>query len=401
MNKHQPEKDIIFETITTRIIQKFDSTEMRYMVPKYQPQTPQFQINKTELSKDLLEKMEEQIIWQEMVGHVSPETYTARLLLYIMCKRPIPLFSSKNTFRIKQLIKELDNQFSSPRIREEIINYFCNFKKAYWAFTKLARIWKIQHTPIRIQTDLYMNELDSNHKYTFKLIHPNGIYLFSLQNLARIIVDAITHQTGMFVEPLTIKNPYTNGLLSKCDLFNIYFSLIHNHMRIHEMMEKFFRCEFNVFEFRRKHENELRDFAIDQYAKTAGISELAQDVDDMLRTHKMTKNINIAKEFPQKILVNTMRPFLLIYLLERYSFSSMTRKYSAKQLDVMLKQFTEKNPNFGKRAPVELIPLGSNPFSQPHLNPVAKYITETVSHSNYCKLKYMETHIYDDDIFDK
>ena len=407
MNKIKPpESDIIFATITNRIIQKFDPNESRYILPKYHNPNyvNPFQINKTDFHQELWGKMEEIKAWQDMVGHISPDTYTARILLYMICKRPIPLFSSNNTFRIKQLIQELDNRFSSPKIREELVNHFCKFKQTYWAFTKLARIWKIRHTPIRIQTDLYMNELDPKNPRTFQLVHPNGIYLFSLQNLARIIVDAITHQSGMFVEPLTIKNPYTNGLLSKCDLVNIYLSLRNHHIRIPEMLEKFFRCEFNAFEFRRKHETELRDIAIDQYAKTASVSELAQDVDDMLRMHKMTKNIKIAPGFPQKILVETMRPFLSIYLLERYSFSSMTRKYSTKQLDTMLKQFAEKNPNYGKRMPVEFVaPPDSNPFSptQQHVKTETKYITETVSYANYCKSKYMETHIYDEDTFDR
>ena len=407
MNKIQPpENDTMFVSITNRIIQKFDPNESRYILPKYHNPNyvNPFQINKTDFHQELWGKMEEIKAWQDMVGHVSPDTYTARVLLYIMCKRPIPLFSSNNTFRIKQLIQELENKFSSPKIREELVNHFCKFKQTYWAFTKLARIWKIRRTPTRIQTDLYMNELDPKNSRTFQLVHPNGIYLFSLQNLARIIVDAITHQSGMFVEPLTIKNPYTNGLLSKCDLFNIYFSLRNNNIRVHEMLEKFFRCEFNAFEFRRKHETELRDIAIEQYAKTASISELAQDVDDMLRMHKMTKIIKIAQGFPQKILVETMRPFLIIYLLERYSFSSMTRKYSTKKLDVMLKQFIEKNPNYGKRMPVEFVaPPDSNPFSPTpqHVKTETKYITETVSYANYCKSKYMETHIYDEDTFDR
>jgi len=401
-----PEIDVIFQTIAKRIIQRFDSNESRYAIPRYQ--NPEdidlFQITTDGSTKELCEKIEEINIWKKIIERVSPEIYTSRLLLYVMCKRPIPLFSSKNTFRIKQLIKELDNRFSSPKIREELINHFCKFKQIYWAFTKLARIWKISKTPMRIQTDLYMNELDPKNPLTFQLVHPNGIYLFSLHNLARIVVDAITHQSGMFLEPLYIKNPYTNGLLSKCDLFNIYISLRTNHLRIHEMLEKFFRCEFNAFEFRRKHETELRDLAIDQYAKTANISELAQDVDDMLRLHKMSKKINIAKGFPQNVLVETMRPFLKIYLLERYSFSSMTRKYSAKQLDLKLKHFTENNPNYGKKMEVEFhVPLDSNPFSptQQYIKQPAKYITETISHANYCKLKYMETHIYDEDVFDR
>ena len=132
MNKIQPpEQDTIFVTITNRIIQKINPNESRYIMPKYHNPnyTDQFQINKTDFPQKLWEKMEEIKAWQDMVGHVSPDTYTARVLLYIMCKRPIPLFSSNNTFRIKQLIQELDNRFSSPKIREELINHFCKFKQ--------------------------------------------------------------------------------------------------------------------------------------------------------------------------------------------------------------------------------------------------------------------------------
>jgi hypothetical protein len=175
-------------------------------------------------------------------------------------------------------------------------------------------------------------------------------------------------------------------------------------MRIHEMLEKFFQCEFNIFEFRRKHETELRDLAINQYANTASISELAQDVDDMLRIHKMTKKINIAKGFPQKILVETMRPFLKIYLLERYSFSSMTRKYYSSHLNIELHNFAEKNPTYGKRIKPEFVaPPNSNPFSptQQYVKQPETYTTETIPHNSYCKSNYMKTHIYDEDTFDR
>ena len=299
--------------------------------------------------------------------------------------------------------RENTNQISILRLNDEkkLTDLYCKFKRVYWGFKKLARIWKIQRTPIRIQTDLYMNELDPSHKHTYRLVHENGIYLFSLQNLARIIVDAITHQSGMFVEPLTIKNPYTNDLLSKCDLINIYLSFRHNHLRVNEMFEKFFRCEFNIFEFHRKHETELRDIAIEQYAKTAADVDLAQDIDDMLRIHKLTKKMNIVPGFPRKELVSAMRPFLKIYLLERYSFYSMTRKYSAKKLDFELKRFIEKNPLFGRRI-ATVATETNNPFC---LTPnkicktEMKYITETTRYPRYSISNYMNTHIYDEDVF--
>ena len=399
------QKDKIYETIVYKIIQKINNKDHFNQENPQQKLKELFNIKTVSLSPELLEKIEEFECFRDLIQRVQqPEKYTAILLLYLNSKREVPLFISKNIFRIKQFIDETNNRFTTQIIREEYTNVYCQFKRTYWGFTKLAKIWKIRRTPIRIQTDLYMNELDPTHKHTYHLIHKNGIYLFSLHNLARIIVDAITHQSGMFVEPLTIKNPYTNDLLSKCDLINIYLTFRHHHLRINEMFEKFFQCEFNIFEFQMKHETELRDIAIEQHAKTAAYTDLAQDVDDMLRIHKMTKKMNISPGFPQKQLVDAMRPFLKIYLLERYSFSSMTRKYSAKKLDFELKRFMDNNPLFGRRVATFTKTNNKNIFfsAQP-LNQIAKqetkYITGTTEYPRYCISNYMNTHIYDEDVF--
>jgi hypothetical protein len=403
----QTTHDEIYETIVGRMIWVKPSSSQE---PKTTPSTPTFDIINPQISPDLSKKIEELKLWQDLYGKVSPETYTARILLYRNAKRPIPMFLSKNTFRIKHLMEEITNRFISPKIREELIHHFCKFKRTYWAFTLLARIWKVRKTPVRIQTDLYMNELDWSEPTTYLLVHPDGIYLFSLQNIARIIVDAITHQSGMFVAPLPIKNPYTNNLLFKCDLFNIYLSLRYYHIRIHEMLERFYRCEFNIFEFQRKYETELRDYAIEQYAKTASTSELAQDIDDMLRLHRTKHRIVISPGFPQKNLVDTMRPFLKTYLLKRYSFSSTTRKYSAKKLEQDLRQFAEKNPLYGRRNDdISHNNANRNPFAHfrqridetpPQLQE-SHYITNTKPYPNYCASNYMRTHIYNEETFDR
>ena len=250
-----------------------------------------------------------------------------------------------------------------------------------------------------------MNELDPKHSATFQLIQENGIYLFTFNNLVRIILEAITHQSEMFVEPLPIKNPYTNTIFSKTELFNIYFAMRLRNIRIHELVEKFFRCEFNIYEFRRIHETELRDIAIEQHAKTASYSDLLQDIDDMLRNHNMTKRIKICSGFPLSKLVDTMRPLLKLHLLEHYSFSSMTRKYAKARLHLDLNRFAEQNPLYGRKLAVGYrIPPNENPFSPQteYIQSEPSYVINTNPYrKRYCYIKYMETHIYKDDIFDR
>jgi hypothetical protein len=142
-----------------------------------------------------------------------------------------------------------------------------------------------------------------------------------------------------------------------------------------------------VFEFNRKYVSELRDFAIEQYVKSANVSELSQDFDDMLRMHKMTNKIVISPGFPKKQLVDTMRPLLRLYLFERYSFSSMTRNYSAKQLDCELRKFRKTNPLYGGQIKLD--------------NNECIYITEIKPYTGYCVSKYMQTHIYNEETFER
>lgn len=395
----------IYETIITKIIHQTDLENTQHMPPKYKNPNYQnpFKFVPSNYSPSILKIMEDSKKWSDIFGRVSAETFTARLILNKTIKIRACIFSSNRTNKLRQLISELDSGFMTPKIQNELIAHFCKFKKTYWAFTKLARIWKIRRTPIRIQTDLYMTELEINHPSTFQLIHPNGIYLFSLPNLARIIVDAITNQTGMFLEPLPIKNPYTNNLLSKSALYNIYLSMKLRNIKIPDFLEKFFKCEFNIYEFRRKHETELREFAIEQYAKNASISELLQDVTDMLMLHKMTNVIRVSPEFPPKVLVETMRPFLKLYLQERYSFSSMARKYAGRQVKMELKQFAKKNPDFGTRIPIQFRPpLNFNPFlpNQQYIANKTSYVTSTERHKEYCESWYLKTHVYEEETFE-
>jgi len=123
----------------------------------------------------------------------------------------------------------------------------------------------------------------------------------------------------------------------------------------------------------------------------------------MLMLHKMTNRIRISQGYPPSELVKTMRPFLKLYLLERYSFSSMTRKYAGKQVSMELRQFADKNPNFGTRIPIQFVPpLNYNPFSpnQQYIAKSGSFVTATESYKNYCESRYLTTHVYDDNTFE-
>ena len=358
-----------------------------------------FHLNRTDISDNVLKKIDEFNSWCIIKNNVPTDVFLARCILsWTINKTSAPFFYSKTFLQNKQFIEEINNRFLNTGVRTEFILHYCKMKRTYWGLKKLVKIWKKRKIPVRIQKDLYMTELDPNHSSTFQLLQDNGIYLFTFNDLVRIIVDAITHQNGMFVEPLPAKNPYTNGFLSKSDLFNIYFAMRFRNMRINHFFEKFFLCEFNIFEFRRRYETELRDFAIEQYVNTTSYSDLSQDIDDMLRRHIMSHKIIISQGFPKHKLVDTMRPFLKLYLLERYSFSSMTRTYSAKRLELELTNFIKNNPNYGRKTQVK----NTSPFSKECIRIDPSFVVDVNPYNtSFCYSKYMLTHIYNEDIFER
>lgn len=418
-------RDEIYITIIRRIISIYDPNENRYMPPRYKMRNPPlfspiqtalfgsetYKLHSVEPTSAEIEKREDEEsvrLWNNLYGRISPEEYAARSLIYATTKNNRPLFSTVNAFRIRTIVTTLNNIMLSPEIRDRFVFIYSKFQRTYRAFNCLARVWRIRHTPVRINTDLYMNEIDPKSPTTYYLINNQCIYYFTLHNLVRIIVDAITHQQGMFVEPLVAKNPYTNEPIKKIDLFNIYFRMKANNMKIPEFFEKFFLCEFNVFEFRRRHETLLRDNAIQQYVKNTSAAELYYDVNDMLSLHRMTKLIHPDVDYPRKNFVKTMMPFLKLYFAERYSLSSIERTYSGKRLKTLLKRFAMNNPLYGKKmltannTKPNPIHAQSNFATANHPAINTKSFHETVKYPfGYCSAHYMESHIYDETIFER
>ena len=62
-----------------------------------------------------------------------------------------------------------------------------------------------------------------NDKNEFCLFQENNKYLFTIQDLIKIIHNSIANTSNFFNNPLAIKNPYNNMLINKSTLYNIYF----------------------------------------------------------------------------------------------------------------------------------------------------------------------------------
>jgi len=276
--------------------------------------------------------------------------------------------------KIRQIVNVLKNPALSSLTISIFTTHYSKYKRIYNAFVRLSRIWKTKKYPIQVSNDLFLSPLSVSDTGTYILLQNKCQYYFSLRDLARTVVESITHSQGLFSLPLVIKNPYTNIPFSKTELFNIFLTMKERCLPIPLAFWRFFQYEFNIFEFRRRMEPELRSMAINNYVSTAPHMELYPDLCDMLFHHNVHTAIRPGREFSVRQWIDDMRPFLKLFFNELYSHNMNERINAHNELQYKLQLFAIKNRNYGRQTDVS-----TNRGSEP--------ITIT---------NYLQNHIYND-----
>ena len=248
----------------------------------------------------------------------------------------------------------LNNIFINEQIYEEALNYFNTIQKTYHAFSRLAYIYKYKKAKIIIDSDLIMNPINENDKFTFCLFQNNCKYLFNIHELIKIINNSIANSCNFFYNPIPIKNPYNNIILNKSTLYNIYFFIKMKTLINAEIFYYFFNTNFNLNNFVRDYQHVLRDFAVQTYLRNSSNDILYNDINDMLDSFNIffIKNDNkilIDDDFPIDKLIEAMKPYLKIYLESHYSLIYAIREKSKKYLMKQLVKFKKTNPLFGRK----------------------------------------------------
>jgi len=244
----------------------------------------------------------------------------------------------------------LDNSFYEKQLKEDIFQIFSKAQKTYYAFSKLARIYKINKYPFVVTDDLSMNTLDPKHKNTFMLIDNKSKYLFNLHELISIIETAIGNAPDFFSEPLPPLNPYNKQPFTLATLYNIYFKMKESSRLISILFHFFFLENFCSYKFSEYYEYYIRENAIKKYIFNSPYTVLHPHIFIMLETNVYTRHYKIHKDFPKEILVNIFRPFLFYYFIINYDIKGTSKIYNySRLLFNKLKQFYHYNKAFGRR----------------------------------------------------
>jgi hypothetical protein len=250
----------------------------------------------------------------------------------------------------------LTNIFLNSKQREQLLSIFSQSQKTYFAFVRLAYIYKFKKSHIVVEHDLTLNPLNISNKHCFCLLQNNSRYLFHVNDLINITNTALSNSPSFFADPLVLKNPYNNVPFNKSTLYNIYFFICNNTDVFSELLHLFFISNFNISLFTDNYEHIIREYAVKYFVKNSSDTILQRYIFDMLDEYNSQYNImfpywsiNIDIDFPKNKLVNIMRPYLLLYMRSHYSIIHTVRAFSKSRLKQKLDSLHSYNPSFGRK----------------------------------------------------
>ena len=258
--------------------------------------------------------------------------------------------------------KHVENPFYSCSQKHELWDIYMKTQQTYNGFRLLSRIWKLKHTSVKVNTDLYMNPILLKKGRSVSIYQNDSFYYFTIPDLINICNSSLMNSPDFFCEPYTPKNPYTNLPFSNGILYSIYDTIRYSNYRMSNLLHLYYLCNFDIDLFYHKHEAIIRDEHINNFIKTTNANDLYPYVREMLRKIAIPNQLNIDKDFPKDILSNIMRPFLKLYLIHSSSISNTEYRYRVYfELKYKLTKFQEYNPAFGRKV---FVKKPQQPFSR-------------------------------------
>jgi hypothetical protein len=247
--------------------------------------------------------------------------------------------------------KSISNIFFNEQDIEDCKRIFCKIQNVYFAFSRLARIAKFKYAKVVVEDDMCLNTIDRNHKNTIVILQENKLYLFVITDLIRIINTSLLNNYYFISTPVMVKNPYSNKAFEKSTLYNIYYFVKFRTCYVDELLDNYFRCNFNLKMMLYKNEYILREYSISDYVNNTTTDILYTEVKEMIKymNNFCSTRFKINNEFPKKTLVDIFRPYLYLYMSSMYSLVTAKREKSFCKLAQKYIMFYDSNPTFGRK----------------------------------------------------
>lgn len=255
------------------------------------------------------------------------------------------IFSDRSKFTAIQS-HCIDSIFTRQIDTERFITFFCNIQKIYWSLKRFVRHIKLRKFKCKVENDLLLSPILPSQKNVFRFFENKCIYMFTLQDLSRIIISSICNSPLFHSEPIHPKNPYSGIEFSNADLYNIYFKMKEGLLIIPDVIHKFFLSNFDIPHFMNNNQVLIRNVYINQFVQNEDEDEIIEYIYDMLETYTQ---FSIDEDFPNNILIKTFINILPTYLRFKYSLDNSCRTQNSQKIREYMNNLQQKTPEFGRK----------------------------------------------------
>mgnify|MGYP001238544782 CR=1 FL=1 len=255
--------------------------------------------------------------------------------------------------KYKLVIQACTNVFINQEIRESFLSLFSRSQNVYFAFNRLAYLYKCKKSKLGCNSDMYLNPISENSANVLSIIHENTKYLFTLHDLKKIINQSLLNHDELYSDPLPIKNPYNNLPFSKSILYKIYFFIKKSSYLVPTSFEFYFQCDFSLRQLLNNYEPYLRNMSIKACVKNEdSYQNHIEYIHNMIENYNLLhidNQILIDEDFPHHVLINTFRLYIPYYLKSVFSLSISEKNEYKFLIHAMLYNFQQKNSSFGRK----------------------------------------------------
>ena len=238
-----------------------------------------------------------------------------------------------------------DSFFITVENKQLFLDFFSRIQRTYRAFNRFAYLIKRKNKKVLVNNDLYLAPINKSQNNVFNYYENNHVYLFTLQDLSRIIISAICNSPLFYSESLHPKNPYSGVEFPVSELYNIYFHMKNTFAHVPLVIQQYYLSGFNVDKFELENQVTIRNIYINQFVESEDQNTIIEYIDDMIEPY----NISFHLHFPKNTLITTFKDYLVEYLHSRYSLDSSKKCSCACSINKKLSTFSNNNPTFGRR----------------------------------------------------
>ena len=180
-----------------------------------------------------------------------------------------------------------------------------------------------------------------------EIIENKTIYSFRILDLINLWKISLYTNGNMFPRPNQLKNPFTNMVFKKYNLYNIFISFSKTNFIIPDCILAYYKCNFDMQDFRHEFFPKLQYNAIESYSKEGFVNEHHDYIISMLHDFRRTTNYAFVETrssiFKKMKVVDLLRDFLCCYLKQKFLCNTLLKEKYERLLKRKLRYFFENN----------------------------------------------------------